>query len=301
MKTPAIGEEHVSGLFWIVLAVVFYFLPGSWTAPLSILLEVVTLVLVITIVFMTIKPINMHAVTQLPATCLPGLAPEPRDPMEREIQALEFRYVGDFDVGKTGIVSMRVRAYISRDLLCGALLADMTVGKEKTTVLEFGSDLSPAGSILTNNFALPSVYSYRIQDMKASVPWKLTADEIFALHKAMCQVALDEEFTLKSIYATGFAERLSADMRKENDYQVERGRLRRVGKNRYRMTLLGALIGAPLIWYNMAYGGMFAWYKPQDSYFCWKLRRRLRRYKQEQKKAQELEEGDSEQETGDKA
>jgi hypothetical protein len=271
-----IRQEHVSGLFWIVLAVVFCQLPGSWSMPLNILLEIVTVVLVITIVFSSLKRITIPAVTQLPVTCEPGLAPEPRDELETQVQQLEFRYVGDFDVTSIRQVSSRVRAYVSRDLFFAAILVDMTTTEGKTTVLEFVSELNPAGGITTNNFSLPSVYSRRPGNMRASVPWKTTAKDVFALHMALCQVARDEKLGLQSIYVTGFAERLRDDMRKENEYQVEMGRLRRAGKDKYRMTLRGAIIAAPLVWYCRAYGGLFSWYKVPDAYYCAKFRSRLR-------------------------
>jgi monoterpene epsilon-lactone hydrolase len=48
--------------------------------------------------------------------------------------------------------------------------------------------------------------------------------------------------------------------------------------------LLEAIIAAPLLWYQMAYGRLFFWYKLPDSFFHRKLRKRLHRFTRKTKR-----------------
>lgn len=271
--------EYLSGIAGLALSAIVFLLLGSWSTPIAILWEAVVIVLVITIVFTSSKRITVPVVTPLKNGDNPAQKPEGRDSLEAQLQDLGFLYIGDFDIKMMARTSARIRAYISQDRLCEAILIDITSGENRKTILEFGTRLYPSGSITTTNDSTPSIISYQPDKMKVNVPWKRTASDIYELHRSLCLTAQDETFTPAVLQPADFAESLRNDTLKDYEYQVKSHRLRRVAEGQYRLTLLESIIAAPLLWYQMAYGRLFPWYTPPDSFFYRKLRRRLRRFK----------------------
>ena len=270
--------EYLSGIAGLALSAIVFLLLGSWSTPIAILWEAAVILLVVTIVFVSSKPLTVPIVTPLTDQSGSALAPEPRDMMEAQVQGLGFLYMGDFDVGMIAQASVRIRAYISQDHLCEAILIDITSGQNRKTILEFCSRLYPSGSITTTNDSNPSIISYQPDKMKVNVPWKRTAADIYELHRSLCLTAQDETFTPAVLQPADFAESLRNDTLKDYEYQVKSHRLRRVAEGQYRLTLLESIIAAPLLWYQMAYGRLFFWYKLPDSFFHRKLRKRLNRF-----------------------
>ena len=271
--------EYLSGIAGLALSAIVFLLLGSWSTPIAILWEAAVIVLVITIVFTSSKRITVPVVTPLKNGDNPAQKPEARDSLEAQLQEFGFLYIGDFDIKMTARTSARIRAYISQDRLCEAILIDIASGQNMKTILEFGTRLYPSGSITTTNDSNPSIISYQPDKMKVNVPWKRTAADIYELHRSLCLTAQDETFTPAMLQPADFAESLRNDTLKDYEYQVKSHRLRRVAEGQYRLTLLESIIAAPLLWYQMAYGRLFPWYTPPDSFFCRKLRRRLRRFK----------------------
>jgi hypothetical protein len=271
--------EYLSGIAGLALSAIVFLLLGSWSTPIAILWEAAVIVLVITIVFTSSKRITVPVVTPLKNGDNPAQKPEARDSLEAQLQEFGFLYIGDFDIKMTARTSARIRAYISQDRLCEAILIDIASGQNMKTILEFGTRLYPSGSITTTNDSNPSIISYQPDKMKVNVPWKRTAADIYELHRSLCLTAQDETFTPAVLQPADFAESLRNDTLKDYEYQVKSHRLRRVAEGQYRLTLLESIIAAPLLWYQMAYGRLFPWYTPPDSFFCRKLRRRLRRFK----------------------
>jgi acetyl esterase/lipase len=272
--------EYLSGIAGVALSAVVFLLLGSWSTPIAILWEAVVIVLVITVVFASSKRITVPTVTPLSDQSSSAQAPVPRDSLEAQVQELGFIYLGDFDVTMVAQTSARIRAYVNADSLCAAILIDITSGNSKKTVLEFCTRLHPSGSITTTNDSNPSIISYQPDKMKVNVPWKRTAADIYELHRSLCLTAQDEKFTPAVFQPADFAESLRNDTLKDYEYQVKSHRLRRVAEGQYRLTLLEAIIAAPLLWYQMTYGRLFFWYKLPDGFFSRKLRRRLSRFKQ---------------------
>ena len=271
--------EYLSGIAGLALSAIVFLLLGSWSTPIAILWEAAVIVLVITIVFTSSKRITVPVVTPLKNGDDPAQKPEARDSLEAQLQEFGFLYIGDFDIKMTARTSARIRAYISQDRLCEAILIDIASGQNMKTILEFGTRLYPSGSITTTNDSNPSIISYQPDKMKVNVPWKRTAADIYELHRSLCLTAQDETFTPAVLQPADFAESLRNDTLKDYEYQVKSHRLRRVAEGQYRLTLLESIIAAPLLWYQMAYGRLFPWYTPPDSFFYRKLRRRLRRFK----------------------
>ena len=271
--------EYLSGIAGLMLsAVVSYFL-GSWSLAAAIIWEIAVIVLVITIVFTSSKRITVPVVTPLKNGDNPAQKPEARDSLEAQVQELGFLYMGDFDVAMIARASARIRAYISQDSLCEAILIDITSGQNRKTIMEFCTRLYPSGSITITNDSNPSIIAYQPDKMKVNVPWKRTAADIYELHRSLCLTAGDEKFTPAVLQPADFAESLRNDTLKDYEYQVKLHRLRRVAEGQYRLTLLESIIAAPLLWYQMAYGHLFFQHALPDDLFHRSLRKRLRRFK----------------------
>ena len=271
-------NNYLSGLFWLVISAIVIAWLGPWSTPLTIFWEIIVILFVITVVFCCCKRLSVPVVTLVNGT--DGLPPAPRDAAEAQVRQLGFIYLGDFDVKIMPTTSTRIRAYIGPDRQSAALLIDMTSGQEKTSILEFCTNLHPSGGITTSTASNPGIFPRPLDRMQAHVPWKKTAGEVFELHQSLCRTALVENFTAKTVHSAGFAEKIVDDTRKDYEYQVQTGRLSMVAEGQYRLTLLETMIAAPLLWYQMVYGHLFTWFSLPDAFFCWKFRRRLRRFKQ---------------------
>jgi monoterpene epsilon-lactone hydrolase len=276
--------EYFTRIAGIALSSIVFTFLGSWSTPAAVLWEIAVVLLVITVVFASAKRITVPTVTPLTDQSGSEQAPEPRDSLEAQVQGLGFLYMGDFDVTMIARTSARLRVYVDADSLCEAILIDITSGQNRKTILEFCSRLYPSGSITTTTDSNPNIIAYQPDKMRANVPWKRTAAEVFALHQSLCRTALDEKFTPAAIYPLGFAESLRNDTLKDYEYQVKAHRLRRVAEGQYRLTLLEAIIAAPLLWYQMAYGRLFFWYKLPDGFFRRKLRDQLHRFTRKTKR-----------------
>ena len=242
----------------------------------DIIIEILFVLAIITFVLTRSRTMHMPKVKPL-SDSLPGTMPAARDGKERELQAMEFRYAGDYDVSVIPGMSTTLRAYISPDGFHCASFIDVVRREEKTSILEFSSGLEPSGSITTSLSSFQRIFAHPPDKLLVQVPWMNTSGEVFQLHDALCQAALKEGYRYKDVTRLKLPELIRANSRAEMEYQVQRGRYRRVGEDRYRMTFLGAVIAVPLVWYNMCYGFLFRWYHPGKTICCWRLRRGLRR------------------------
>lgn len=272
---PGYSDDQSSGepgLFQTL----FSTLTGGWISVfLSVLWKVLLVLAGVTAVYLSRKVSTVPGVTPVSDPGTNMLAPEPRDILERQLHTMGFHYLGDYNVTSISSVPSRIRAYCDPDRHAAAVLLDMISENKTTTVLQFGTRLHPSGSIVTSNSPFPSIYARPPGKMQARVPWKNTAAEVFRLHQLLCRTARDEHFEAETVHAAAFAEIVRKEERRECEYQVELGRLRKVAEDQYRQTLLGVIIAVPLLWWQMCYGSMFSWVKMPDGFFCWKLRRRL--------------------------
>ncbi|MBA4386682.1 MAG: hypothetical protein C0404_01805 [Verrucomicrobia bacterium] len=246
---------------------------------LEVLGAVGAILLGITVVFLSVQVMTVPRMKPLndPAERTP--TPHPRDALEAELQVLGFRFIGDFDAAMFAATSMRIRAYTDADRLQGAILMDGRSGSERATILEFSTRLHPSGSVVTNTSPYPQIWSYQLDKCVTRVPWKKTAAEVLELHQALCRAAGEEKFTAEPFSAVTFADDVIKETRKDLEYQVEAGRYRRVGEDRYRQSLWGVVAAVPRLWLKMTYSFLFSWYRPPAGFFCWRVRRRLRKFK----------------------
>ncbi|MDD4872859.1 MAG: DUF3592 domain-containing protein, partial [Kiritimatiellae bacterium] len=258
--------------------ILFGALTGGWiSAVFDVLWKILVIIAGITAVFLSRKVSTIPRITPIGDTATSTLAPEPRDVLERQLQTMGFHYLGDYEATMISSVRSQLRAYCDPDRQTAAALIDMTSERKTTTVLQFGTNLHPSGSIVTSTSQFPSIYARPTGKMLARVPWKNTAAEVFKLHQLLCQTARNEHFEAETVHASTLAENVRKAERIECEYQVKIGRLKRIAEDKYRMTLLGTIIAVPLVWWQMCYGSMFSGIKIPDSFFCWKLRRCLGR------------------------
>lgn len=304
-KASRVGKGTLIKILWMTLAfAVFWWLSSGgettmfrkvvavlfgWQMDvvLELLGAVAIILLGITVVFLSAQVMTIPLMKPLtdPAAWTP--IPAPRDTLEAELQMLGFRFIGDFDATMYTATSMRVRAYTDPDRLHGAILMDGKSGSERATILEFSTRLHPSGSIVTNTSPYPVIWSYPLDKCVVRVPWKRAAAKVLELHQALCHTAQKEKFIAETFSVVTFAEEVIKATREDMEYQVEAGRYRKIGQDQYRPTLLGIVIAVPRLWLNMTYSFMFSWYRPPAFFFCWRLRRRLRRFKLQTEKNSE--------------
>lgn len=252
----------------------------------EIILEILFLLAIVTFVFLKHKTMRIPAMKLL-GEALPGTVPKAKDGKEKELQALEFRYVGDYDVAMMKGATATMRVYLAPDGLACAGIYEIVMGEMKAGALDISSELDPSGSITTTLASNQSIYARPPDKLMAKVPWMTTSGEVYELHRVLCEQAQKEGYQIKDLSRITLVDNIRKSLRDEMEYQVERGRYKRVAEDEYRMTILGAAIAVPLIWYRMCFGALLGWYRPGKTIFCWKLRRGLRRATELRKKAVE--------------
>jgi hypothetical protein len=272
-QTP--GEELT-----LIQQIVHLFANGWLSVGLEVFGAAFMILLGITLVYLFSKVTTVPRVTPIGEPGGYKQAPAPRDIHEKELQRLGFRYVADFDVTMLAGVPAQLRVYEDPDHQSVGCLMDATAADgNKVTILEFSTDLHPTGNIATTTSPYVRVLACPPDRIVARVPWKRTATETFALHQTLCRTAREEHFSAETVHTSAIAEKIRESTRRDCEYQVQVGRYRRVGEDRYRLTLWGTIIAVPPTWYQMTHGLLFSWYRVPDRFFCWRLRRRLWRLK----------------------
>jgi len=241
--------------------------------------ELALILVGITAVYVSFMRSTVPQVMPIAVPTRAALPAVPRDRLEKELQALGFHFVGDYDVSMMSDITTRLRAYLSHDRLCAAGLIDLKTTGQAVTALEFHTQLYPSGNITTSTSSHPRIFSYPPDKMLAQVPWKKTAAEVFELHQMLCETAACEKFTPAKIDSDGLADAIRTDTRRDLDYQVRNGRFKKIAPDQYRLTLFGAIIAVPIVWFHMCYKGLFFWYKPSNRIFLRRLQRRLQRFR----------------------
>jgi hypothetical protein len=283
---PDSGPGIFSTIAWSLVAVFVFWFLGKWGTPLTVLGEILLLLFLVSVVMLLSQTLTVPSMKVLVDGAVSPQKPQPRDPLEAEIQALDFHYIGDFDPAMCPGKSDRIRAYVDADRTCGAAFMDIQTGRNTmSTVLEFSTSLHPSGSINTNNSRFPGLFAYRLDKMVAHAPWKTSASGLLKLHRLLCQVAQDEKFTPEAVQPGQFAQKVTQASLNDFEYQVGLGRYKKAAEGQYRTTLLGMLITVPVLWYLEVYGHLLFWFRLPDAFFCRKLSRRLRQLKAQSQKS----------------
>ena len=238
--------------------------------------ELLLLAVGITAVFLAFTTHRVPRLDVLSHPSPPGANPSPRDEYERELQTLGFHHLGDYDSTMTSSISMILRAYASPDMFSAVIILDIKTTDAAFTKLEFSTLLKPCGSISTNNYDQPSVFSYATEKIVINAPWKKNATELRDLHFLLVEAAKECSFYPVAIHPGEFADRVREVIRRDFERQVEKGRMKRVGTDQYRLTLLGSLLATPKVWFRMSYGILVIWFRPSDEALQRKTYRRLR-------------------------
>jgi|GEM_PF-2483971 len=296
---PSPRRPFLWNIFWIVLGVAIVSWVGpttllgklmalltswKWTLVFQIVGVVLAIALGITAVLLSAAVYAVPSVTLVGAAKPGGRSPAPRDTLESQLQSMGFRHLGDYDVTMTAQVPGTIRAYVDPDLMCVAGLVDMK-GVQRVTVLSFNTVLQPAdetapeikpqetedrvppGELVTSTNPYVPMFPHRPEVLDNRVPWKRSAQEVFALHQELCRIAREEKFWAKTAHASEFAENVRNSVRRDCEYYVSQGRYRKTEEDQYRLTTLGTVLGVPIVWLQMTYDFLFSWIRFSDAHF----------------------------------
>jgi len=164
----------------------------------------------------------------------------------------------------------------SPDLFSAVIIVDIKTADAVFTKLEFSTLLKPCGSISTNNYDQPNVFSHEAEKIVINAPWKKSAAELWNLHSLLVNAAGECSFLPVAIHPDEFADRVREVIRLDFERQVEKGRMKQVGTDQYRLTLLGSLLATPKVWFRMSFGILVILCRPSDATLQRKIHRRLR-------------------------
>ena len=146
---------------------------------------------------------------------------------------------------------------------------------------EFCTQLSPFGSILTNNNPYPESMVYPASRLIFKFPSIDYVNILHTYHLDFCQIAQSECFTLKRIEPESFEEFLYHISTRDYEYQVNRGRMKRVGDGVYSWTLRGAILAVPMQAIYLLYSFLFTFYRPKRKKMIKRLKRKLAKIKEQ--------------------
>ncbi len=173
------------------------------------------------------------------------------------------------------------RFYCSPDYNHAAMLAQCIPSEGDALYLtEFYSELSPCGSILTNNNPYPDSLAHPNDKFVFKFPSISYVNILHAYHLDFCQVAQSKSFTLKKFKPECLEDYLYYVFKRDYEYQVKKGRMKRVGENAYSWTLCGAVLAAPKQAIHLLYGSLFSFYRPKQEKMIKRMKRRLAKIKQ---------------------
>jgi len=203
-----------------------------------------------------LKPLN------LPSS--PGAVPLNETRTDQELRALGFLWIGDFDASSVPNLTTLVRFHSSVDFVHHAVLITVQSSVEKSTMVEFSTELVPGGSVTTNNNRQPGIYRYRLEKLVVRAPWKGSIRDLFTLHQLLCEAAVASGFALRPIPPHLLVDHITTDSRMDIEGELKLGRMRRIDPDTYRTTLKGAVTYVPRIWFKMIHGFLFDWYRVSD-------------------------------------
>jgi hypothetical protein len=143
---------------------------------------------------------------------------------------------------------------------------------QSVSVVEFSTEFRPEANVTTNNSSQPGIFRYPPTKTVTRAPWKRSVRSLYELHKSLYAVAVSHRLEPVDLRQRDFAELVRDGARRDNEYQVAAGHMRRVNQNTYALTLKGVILAVPVIWLNMAHGLLSSFRRSDDS-----LRQRLRK------------------------
>lgn len=167
------------------------------------------------------------------------------------------------------------RFFCSPDYNHAAMLSEckLPIG-DSLYITEFSSDLSPCGSICTNNNPYPGSIAY-YDKFIFKFPSINSVKVLHDYHLDFCQAAQAESFSLKKMKPECLEERLHEEFKKDYEYQVKKGRMKRVDGNAYTWTLRGVILGVPMQVIHFFYSFLFRLYRPKQATLIKRMKRKL--------------------------
>jgi len=175
------------------------------------------------------------------------------------------------------------RYFCSPDYNHTAMLAQCTptVG-DILYITEFYSELSPCGSILTNNNPYPNSMAHPNTKFIFKFPSIRSVNILHGYHLDFCQAAQLESFKFKKVRPECLEEDIYNIYKRDYEFQVEKGRMKKVDETAYTWTLRGVVLATPIQVIHSLYSFLFSFYRPRQATLIRRLKRKLARIQQNQ-------------------
>lgn len=240
----------------------------------SLWFDAALLLIGVTAVYLSMQRHRVPAMIPLKDRSCGDGQPEPSNSAEAQLQDMGFRYCGDYDFAAMRSVGMFIQAYLSPDELHWAAIVNTRTRTESFSMVEFSTRLSPFGSITTNNGRNVTFFRYPVHKILLRAPWKRSVRELYDLHLSLLDVAQGFGYQAQRLKPADFRNAVIASCKRDYEMQIAKGILTPMEPDTYRLTLKGAAIGTPIVWFQMMYGFLFFWYRRSDASFCRKVQKR---------------------------
>jgi hypothetical protein len=158
-----------------------------------------------------------------------------------------YRYIGTYQINFGNPMTIVVNAYLSSD--CVKACEIIRIGGRIVT--EFTSRCIPFFVLCLNDFQGGSVVGYAPYKVVLHARTK-SVEELSALHDRLlneCRLRNATPAPLPNGDGV-FEELVVKGAQRDFEYQVRIGRMKRVGSNVYKPTLVGAVIGPSIVWFS---------------------------------------------------
>ena len=243
------------------------------------LLEIVSAIVVVTLGHLISIRLTVPTMMPLPPASGPPMFPQ-RSQWETELQALNFKRLGEFEGSSSKMSKVFVHAYISPDRLTVVALSEIVTVKQPQLLIALTTRLIPSGGIVTTNNRQANAMYSPPDKILVKTPWKKQVAEFLELHRLVVDTARTCGYCPEAVVASNYREVALATWRRDCDNQVQTGRLTPVDANTYRFTLKGIVLTAPVLWWSLVEKLFFGWYQPGDRAIRDQVRRRFQRLRE---------------------
>lgn len=148
-------------------------------------------------------------------------------------------------------------------------------------IIEFCSELSPCGSISTNNNPYPDSIAHQKTKFIFKFPWISSVNILHDYHLSFCQAAQSESFTLKKFKPEGLEDYIYNIFKRDYEFQVKKGRMKKVDESVYAWTIRGVILAVPIQAIYFLHSYLFRLYRPKQTTLIERMRKKLAKIRQE--------------------
>jgi hypothetical protein len=175
------------------------------------------------------------------------------------------------------------RFFCSADYNHAAMLAQCTATDGHVIyITEFCSELFPSGYILTNSNPYPASMAYPNSKIVFRFPSVNDVNILHRHHLEFCEVAQSESFMLKKLKPECLQGYIYQAYIRDFEYQVKKGRMKKIEDNVYSWTLIGTILAVPMQAIYFLHSFLFSFKRPNKEKMIKRLKKKLAKVQQDQ-------------------